>query len=69
MNAIRDLRGGKENDPNFNTRMIGTGVYAELIRRRFAHACKKYDLNNARRELDCSLFKPPVRAGDQLSLF
>lgn len=69
MNAIRDLRGGKDNDPNFNTRMSGTGVYAELIRRRFAHACKKNGLNTLRLEMDCSLFKPPARAGDQLSLF
>src|SRR5262249_27301988 len=35
MSLVRDARNGRENDPNFGSRMRGTGPYAELIRTRF----------------------------------
>ena len=35
MSRIRDLHEGKAYDPRFGHRMRGTGVYAELIRKRF----------------------------------
>ena len=35
MSLVRDARGGRENDPNFGSRMRGTGAYAELLRARF----------------------------------
>lgn len=35
MNRIRDLHEGKTYDPRFGHRMRGTGVYADLIRKRF----------------------------------
>jgi len=44
MNMITDIRAGKQNDPEFHTRMTGTGVYADLIKKRFFNACKKYNL-------------------------
>jgi DNA repair photolyase len=73
MSIIHDMRGGKDNDPRFGTRMTGTGTYAELIEKRFEIACRKFGLNRreaprARAELDCSRFKPPTRAG-QMTLF
>ena len=72
MSVIRDLRGGKDNDPRFGTRMSGTGNYAELIAKRFDIACRKFGLNSreaprAQAELDCSRFRPPSRGG-QMSL-
>lgn len=35
MNRIRDMRGGKDNDSDFATRMRGEGVWADLLRQRF----------------------------------
>jgi DNA repair photolyase len=74
MSIIHQLRGGRDNDPRFGTRMTGTGMYAELIAKRFDIACRKYHLNDhgagrRRAELDCSLFKPPVANPGQLALF
>jgi DNA repair photolyase len=74
MSVVRDLRGGKENDPRFGARMSGTGLYADLVRRRFDIACRRFGLNGkegaGRRlpELDCSRFRPPS-AGGQMTLF
>ena len=78
MSIVRDLRGGKDNDPRFGARMTGTGNYAELIEKRFDIACRKFGLNargapRGRAELDCSRFRPPQRAGKsdsgQMKLF
>ena len=72
MSIVRDLRGGKDNDPRFGARMTGTGNYAELIEKRFDIACRRFGLNareapRGRAELDCSRFRPPSPAG-QMSL-
>ena len=74
MSIVRQMRGGKENDPNFGTRMSGTGNYAELMEKRFDIACRRFGLNGhgaPRREpteLDCTRFRPPSPEG-QLKLF
>jgi DNA repair photolyase len=73
MSIVRQMRGGRENDPNFGSRMSGTGNYAELIEKRFDIACRRFNLNDhgAGRErpaLDCSRFRPPSPEG-QLKLF
>ncbi|MBV8496277.1 MAG: PA0069 family radical SAM protein [Gammaproteobacteria bacterium] len=69
MSLIREMRGGRENDPRFGTRMRGTGPYAELLRQRFAIACRRLGLNAGRREpLTTTLFRPPAPAGAQLRL-
>ena len=67
MSRVQEMRGGRDvardNDPNFGTRMVGQGIFAELLRQRFAKACARYDLNNqGRREiqrLDCTHFAVP----------
>ncbi len=74
MSIIHQLRGGRDNDARFGTRMTGTGMYAELIAKRFDIACRKYRLNDhgagrRRAELDCSRFKPPLANPGQFSLF
>ena len=66
---IRDLRSGRENDPDYFTRMRGKGVFADLVQKRFRNACRKFGLNNERGELNTGLFKPPVIASRQQSLF
>ncbi len=73
ISIVRQMRGGKDNDPRFGERMRGTGNFAELIARRFAIACKRFGLNGhggGRRtpELDCTRFVAPSPAG-QMKLF
>jgi DNA repair photolyase len=69
MSLVRDLRGGRDNDPNFGSRMRGTGTFADLVRRRFDVACRKLNLNAVRYpKLDTSLFQPPRPPGAQLNL-
>jgi DNA repair photolyase len=61
LERVRDMRGGKNYDASFATRMKGTGLWAELIRQRFTHAVKRFGLNEQRRgALDMSLFERPV---------
>lgn len=70
MNMITDIRAGKKNDSEFHTRMSGTGVYADLINKRFLKACKKYNLNVGEKVfLDTAQFLKPVLSGQQQSLF
>jgi len=74
LSLIRQARGGKLNDPEFGKRFRGEGPYVQMIGQRFAVACKKLGLNQARSGFDMSplrtdLFKPPPKAGDQLGLF
>lgn len=68
MALIQDMRGGKDNDPNFGTRMRGTGPIADLIRNRFTIACRRLNLNSGTREMPSNtrLFRPAVGAGGQL---
>ncbi len=66
MATIQSLRGGRDNDPNFFTRMRGKGPWADLLRTRFDLACKRYGLPQAKFILRRDLFEPPQ--GDQLRL-
>ncbi|CAN5719465.1 hypothetical protein BH24ACT21_BH24ACT21_04360 [soil metagenome] len=49
LNHIREMRGGKLNDPNFGSRMSGEGVYAEHLARLFEVSCRRAGLKNERR--------------------
>ncbi|HMJ93492.1 MAG TPA: PA0069 family radical SAM protein [Allosphingosinicella sp.] len=66
MNIIRSLRGGRDNDPNWLTRMQGSGPWADLMRTRFDIAVRKHGLNNEKFRLRTDLFVPPQ--GPQLRL-
>jgi DNA repair photolyase len=69
MSLVNDLRGGRDNDPNFGSRMRGSGPFAELVRRRFEVACRRHSLNTVRRlPLATGLFRPPPAPGAQLDL-
>jgi DNA repair photolyase len=67
MATIQAIRGGRDNDPNFFSRMRGAGPWAELLRTRFDLACKRHSMPNAKFKLRIDLFEPPQ--GDQLRLF
>jgi DNA repair photolyase len=69
MSLIRAMRGGRANDPNFGSRMRGTGPYALLLRNRFRIACRRLNLEPSVRDpLNTTLFCPPAPAGSQLRL-
>ena len=67
MSLIRQMRGGKEYDAEWGTRMKGTGPYAWQIGRRFEIAARKLGLNKIKSDLDCTAFRVPGR-GKQLEL-
>ncbi|MEO6225059.1 MAG: PA0069 family radical SAM protein [Sphingomicrobium sp.] len=66
MATIRSLRGGRDNDPDFHSRMQGQGPWAELLRTRFDIATRRFALPRAKFELRTDLFRPPE--GDQMRL-
>ena len=73
LEMIRQTRAGALNDSKFGQRFTGTGIYADLLARRFARAARQWGLDG-RETLDCSLFAPPPRIGrglaeSQMSLF
>src|ERR1700760_615692 len=68
MALVRSMRGGKDYDSQWNTRMRGTGPYAEIMAKRFHMAVKKLGLNQSSKPLAINNFRRPPRIGDQLSL-
>ena len=70
MSLVRQMRGGKDYDPEWNKRMRGDGPIADLLSTRFHLACKKLNLNSRnRRKMDLTLFQIPAKATNQLDLF
>ena len=67
MSIVRSIRSGKDNDPDFFTRLRPTGVWADLFRSRFRLACRRAGLAKAKFELDCTQFRKP-ETGGQLRL-
>lgn len=67
MTLIQSMRGGRDNDGNFHTRMKGEGPYAALLHRRVAIAKSRLGLDRPREPLRTDLFAVPGER--QLSLF
>ncbi len=59
---------GKTYDSDFATRMKGSGLWADLLRQRFANTCRRLGLNREREGLDLGQFRPGLLRG-QGSLF
>jgi DNA repair photolyase len=68
MSLIRQMRGGKDYDSQWHTRMKGTGPYAEMIARRFQLVVKKLGLNREHAPLVLNRFERPRKLGEQLAL-
>jgi DNA repair photolyase len=66
---IRDMRGGKDYDSTFGTRMTGTGPIAWMIGRRFEVACERLGFNTTTVKTTTEHFRPPLPAAEQLDLF
>jgi DNA repair photolyase len=61
MNRVREMRGGKDYDADFASRMRGTGIWADLVRQRFYKTADRLGFRYNRFELDTSKFRPPPR--------
>ncbi len=68
MNRLMEMREGRENDPDFGSRMRGSGIFAELLEKRFRLASSKHGFGRAPVMLDTSNFRAPL-SGGQLRLF
>jgi DNA repair photolyase len=66
LSHIRDVRGGKLNDPNFGSRMRGAGPFAELIADVFVKARDRAGIPRRGPELTTVHFRRPTA---QQSLF
>jgi DNA repair photolyase len=66
---IRDMRGGKDYDTTFGTRMTGQGPIAWMIGRRFEIACERLGFNATSVKTTTEHFRPPLPSAEQLSLF
>ncbi len=70
MARVHEMRGGRDNDPRFETRMTGQGVWAQLLSQRFKKATQRLGLRTERRPLDLSAFRRTAPAPSvQASLF
>lgn len=70
MSLIRQMHRGRDYDSDFRTRMRGSGVFADLLRKRFEVACRKHDFARSRTlHLDGTHFVPPRRPSPQGELF
>ena len=69
MARLRDMRGGRDNDPRFGSRMRGEGLWADLLRQRMRKACQRLGLLRERRSMDYSGFRRPAGMAGQGDLF
>lgn len=69
MSLVRQMRGGKDYDAEWGSRMRGLGPIAELMKTRFEAARKRYGLTEPWVAADATRFKVPPQTGDQIDLF
>ena len=71
MARVREMRGGRDYDARFGTRMHGEGVWAQLLAQRFQKAAARLGLSRERVELDLHQFVRPVlpRTDGQQDMF
>lgn len=68
MHRIQDMRGGKDYDSDFATRMKGSGAWADLLGQRFRKTAGRLGFNAKKVAFPTTDFRPPAAAG-QGSLF
>ena len=59
MARVRDMRGGKDYDAEFGTRMRGTGLWAQMLRDRFHLAVARLGFSRERASADMTQFVRP----------
>jgi DNA repair photolyase len=69
MSQVRSMRGERDNDPDFGSRMHAIGPVAQLIRQRFQLASRRLGYgDDGRVRLPTNLFRPPGHSHPQLEL-
>ena len=66
MARVREMRGGRDYNAAFGTRMTGEGVWAQLLAQRMRKGAARYGLNRQRVELDLTQFRKPRAAANQV---
>jgi len=71
MARVREMRGGRDYDARFGSRMKGEGVWAQLLQQRLKKAKVRFGLDRERIDLDLSQFRKPLqrRSDGQTDLF
>lgn len=69
MTVLRQMRGAKDNDAAFGSRMRGARPFADLLAQRFGLALRRHGLERVLPPLDCSRFRVPAGSAAQGSLF
>jgi DNA repair photolyase len=69
LNRVRETRNGALYRSRFGERMRGQGPLAELLKQRFAVACRRLGLSRHPPALDTQAFRVPCAPGSQRSLF
>ena len=69
MSIVRQMRNGRDYDPEWGKRQKGEGPYAKLIADRFTRAMRRFGLDKPRLPLDTTQFRRPLGAGGQADLF
>jgi DNA repair photolyase len=71
MARVREMRGGRDYDASFGSRMKGEGVWAQLLQQRLRKAIARFGLDGERIALDLTQFRRPIksRADGQQDLF
>jgi DNA repair photolyase len=69
MSLVRQMRGGRDYDPAWRSRMKGEGPIADMIGKRFAIAKRRFGLDRPSVPLDLSRFRRPGLASGQPDLF
>jgi DNA repair photolyase len=69
MSLVRQMRGGRDYDPEWGKRMRGEGPVAELIATRFRLAVRKLGLDRPFPPMELSLFQRPSADPNQMELF
>ena len=63
LHHIQEMRGGKDYDSDFATRMKGSGPWAALLAQRFRKAATRLGFNRRKVAFPTDLFRPPAQAG------
>ena len=59
MTRIQMVRDGRMNDPEFGSRMRGTGAYADYVKEIFRKTCKRLGLNKEHSNMTAEHFRRP----------
>jgi DNA repair photolyase len=63
MAIVQSVRGGRDYDSTWFTRMKPQGVWADLFRTRFRLACRRLGMNKVDIQLDRTAFRRPAPDG------